>query len=242
VTELLQRLRALDACALSDALDSLGLPGAVTGIYRLATERRIAGRVLTVKLDRADGRSSTRHLCTAAIERAAPGEIIVVEQRTGIDAASWGGNLALGATLRGIAGVIVDGPARDIDECRDLEFPVFARSQTARTARGRIIEVATNEPIAVGDLIVSPGDYVVADGSAVVFDTERDLPRAVDAAAAIMDRERAMAEALRGGKSISQVMGASYEKMLTTQARGERREAGEEKAGREAGGGRREEE
>ena len=87
-------------------------------------------------LGRAEGRTNTRHLCTAAIEAAAPGDIIVVEQSTGLDAASWGGNLALGAKMRGVAGVIVEGPARDIDDCRKLDFPVFARSHTARTARG----------------------------------------------------------------------------------------------------------
>src|ERR1700729_4210239 len=156
------QIMELDSCAVSDALDKLGLKGAVTGLHRYSTTRRIAGRVLTVRLDRAEGRSSTRHLCTAAIEAAAPGEIIVVEQRTGIDAASWGGNLAIGAKMRGVSGVIVEGPARDIDDSRKLDFPVFARSHTARTARGRILEVATGEPIQVGDVTVSPGDYVVA--------------------------------------------------------------------------------
>ena len=146
-----------------------GPEGSVTGLHRYSTTRRIAGRVLTVKLDRAEGRSNTRHLCTAAIEAAMPGDIIVVEQRTGIDAASWGGNLAIGAKMRSVAGVIVEGPARDIDDCSRLDFPVFAREHTARTARGRIVEVATNEPITVGDVVVSPGDYAIADGSGVVF-------------------------------------------------------------------------
>src|ERR1700722_5944426 len=117
----------LDSCAVSDALDKLQLKGSVTGLHRFSTLRRIAGRVLTVKLDRAEGRSSTRHLCTAAIEAAMPGDIVVVEQRTGLDAASWGGNLALGAKMRSVAGVIIEGPARDIDDCIKLEFPVFAR-------------------------------------------------------------------------------------------------------------------
>jgi 4-hydroxy-4-methyl-2-oxoglutarate aldolase len=208
------RLRNLDSCAVSDALDKLGLKGSVTGIHRYTTDTRIAGRVLTVKLDRAEGRSSTRHLCTAAIEAAAPGDIIVVEQSTGLDAASWGGNLALGAKMRGVAGVIVEGPARDIDDCRKLDFPVFARSHTARTARGRVVETATGEPITVGDVTVSPGDYVVADGSAVVFIAQSEIVPVLDAAEAIATREEAMAQALREGNPISKVMGANYETML----------------------------
>ena len=213
--DLIARLNGLDSCAVSDALDSLGLPNsAVTGIHRLSSDRRIVGRVRTVKLDRADGRSSTRHLCTAAIEAASPGDIIVVEQRTGIDAASRGANLAIGAKMRDVAGVVIDGPARDIDECRELDFPVFARGHTARTARGRIVEVATNEPITVGDVTVSSGDYVVADASAVVFVAQNEIRRVVEAAESIMQRERALARRLREGTPVSQVMAASYERML----------------------------
>ena len=116
--------------------------------------------------------------------------------------------------MRGVAGVIVEGPARDIDDCARLDFPVFARSHTARTARGRIVEVATNEPITVGDLEIYPGDYVVADGSAVVFVPQRDIALVLDTAEAIVAREEAMAQALREGIPISKVMGAHYETML----------------------------
>jgi len=212
--DFLSRLTKLDSCAVSDALDKLGLKGSVTGIHRFTTELRIAGRVLTVKLDRAEGRSNTRHLCTTAIEAATSGDIIVVEQSTGLDAASWGGNLAIGAKMRGVAGVIVEGPARDIDDCRKLDFPVFARSHTARTARGRIVEVATGAPITVGDVTVTPGDYVVADGSAVVFIAQSEIARVLETAEAIVAREEAMAQALREGVPISKVMGANYETML----------------------------
>jgi len=213
--DLTARLADVDACAVSDALDKLGLPGAVTGIHRFTTTRRISGRVLTVKLEPDDGRpAASRHLSTAAVEAAQPGEVIVIEQRTGIDAAGWGGNLSLGAKLRGAAGVVVEGSTRDVDEARDYDFPVFARDHTARTARGRIVETATNVPVTVGDVTVSPGDYVVADGSAVVFIAAADLERVLAAAEAIVERERQMAAALRAGTPISQVMGASYETML----------------------------
>lgn len=212
--EFVSRLGRLDSCAVSDALDKLSLKGSITGIQRMTTHARIAGRVLTVKLDRAQGRSNTRHLCTAAIEAANPGDIIVVEQSTGIDAASWGGNLAIGAKMRGVAGVVVEGPVRDIDDCSRLEFPVFARSHTARTARGRIVEVSTNEPILVGDVEVRPGDYVIADGSAVVFVPDREIALVLDTAEAIVAREEAMAQALREGIPIGTVMGANYETML----------------------------
>jgi 4-hydroxy-4-methyl-2-oxoglutarate aldolase len=215
VTDVITRLSQLDACATSDALDRLGLTGAVSGISRLSTTRRICGRVITVRMGRDEGQPpASRHLATTAIESAQPGDVIVMEQRTGIDAACWGGNLSLGAKLRQVAGVIVDGPARDIDEAREHDFPVFARSTTVRTARGRIVEVATNVPITVGDVTVTPGDFVVADGSGVVFVASGNMERVLEAAEAVIARERGMVAALREGTPISQVMGMGYETML----------------------------
>ena len=209
------RLGQVDACAVSDALDKLGLTGVVTGLHRFSTDRRIFGRVVTVKLEKDDGRAAAaRHLSTAAIESARRGDVIVVEQRTGIDAAGWGGNLSLGAKLRGVAGVIVEGPTRDVDEGRIHDFPVFARDHTSRTARGRIVESGTNVPITVGDVAVSPGDYVVADGSAVVFVAESEIARVLEIAEAIATRESLMVDALRKGTPISQVMNHTYETML----------------------------
>jgi 4-hydroxy-4-methyl-2-oxoglutarate aldolase len=213
--DLTTRLARLDSCAVSDALDKLGLKGVATGIQRVATDRRISGRVVTVKLEADDGRPvASRHLGTTAIEASRPGDVIVIEQRTGIDAASWGGNLSLAARLREIAGVIVDGPARDIDEAQGYEFPLFARSRTPHTARGRIVETGTNVPIMVSDVAVEPGDYVVADGSGVVFVPAREIEAVLDAAEAIAARERVMVAALREGLPVTQVMGKSYETML----------------------------
>ena len=213
--DLLARLSRVDSCAVSDALDKLELPSAVSGLHRYSTDRRIAGRVLTVTLALAGGRpGASRHLCTAAIEAAHSGDIIVVEQRTGLDAASWGGNLSIGAQVRGVAGVIVEGPVRDIDDSRRLDFPVFARTHTARTARGRVVEVATNEPITVGDVTVVAGDYVVADGSGVAFIPQAEIARVLETAESIIQREEAMAAAIRAGTPITQVMGANYERML----------------------------
>jgi regulator of RNase E activity RraA len=66
----------------------------------------------------------------------------------------------------------------------------------------------------VGDVQVSPGDYVVADGSAVVFVKADDIGRVLDAAEVIADRERQMVSDLKSGLEPTQVMGKTYETML----------------------------
>ena len=211
----LQRLRRLDCCAVSDALDRLGLAGVVTGVPQQSGGVRIAGAAITVKLGTGEPPAGpARHLGTTAVEAGSSDHVIVVEQTTGIDAGSWGGLLTLGAKLRGIAGVLADGPVRDIDEARSYDFPIFTRSLTARTARGRIVEKGTNIPVTVWGVSVIPGDFVIADRSAVIFIPADTIDRVLDGAEIIVARESAMAKALAGGTPISEVMGGNYEHML----------------------------
>ena len=212
--EVLERLRALDVCAVSDALDRLKLPASVSGLVPQTLRARIAGRVATVKFA-AGSKTGARHACTAAVEAAEPGGIVLVEQRTGVDAAGWGGILSRASIARGLSGAIVDGSARDIDEALEVGFPVYARGCTARTARGRIFEADTACPVMIGEVTVNPGDYALADSSGVAFIPAAEIERVLDAAEAIAAREAAMTKDVQAGQPVSQVMGASYEHMLT---------------------------
>jgi regulator of RNase E activity RraA len=208
------RLNRLDTCLVSDALDRLKMSGAVGGLHRLSTDERIAGPVLTVRLERAEGRLAERHLCTAAIDAAMPGDIIVIEHRSRDDCAGWGGLLTYAARKREIAGVVVDGMCRDIDESRSMNFPVFGRGAAPATARGRIIETAFNAPVTIGSVTVNPGDWVIADGSGVVFMAAANVNDIVEEAEALARREAMLIAEIDKGIPVSQVMARTYEHML----------------------------
>jgi regulator of RNase E activity RraA len=217
VNERLARLQRLDTCCVSDALDKLGMTGTVTGLPRRSTDERVVGRAVTVKLvasAEAPVFDPPRHLGTTAIERAGDENVIVIEQRTGIDAGSWGGILSRAAKLRGVRGIVADGPVRDIDEARSIGLPIFARATTALTARGRVGELATDVPVRIGAIEVRPGDYLVADDSGVVFIAQERIDDVLEAAEALAAREAAMVDALERGEPVSRVMGAVYERML----------------------------
>ncbi len=216
-TPVLRRLALLDSCVLSDALDALSMAGCVTGLAPVGAPARICGRVHTVKLvagPAPDSRAAPRHLGSAAIEASAPGELIVIEQRTGLDAACWGGILSRAARIRGVLGVIADGPVRDVDEARELAFPLYGRSVTARTARGRIHEAGTDIPVEIAGVTVQPGDYALADASAVVFVPQGRIGAVLEVAEAIAAREAAMIGRLAEGRPVTEVMGAEYEQLL----------------------------
>jgi 4-hydroxy-4-methyl-2-oxoglutarate aldolase len=213
-SDLAARLAKLDTCAVSDAMDRLGLSGAALGLQPMWPGPRIAGRVVTVKLKPfVESEKSNRHLGTAAIETAAVGDVIVVDNGGRTYAGSWGGILSVAAKAAGVAGVVADGACRDVDEARDMEFPVWARAGVPVTARGRIVEEAFQVPIEVCGVAVQPGDLVIADATGVVFVPAVRAEEVVATAEDIFAREAAMAADVRAGKKPSEVMGASYERM-----------------------------
>src|SRR5579884_3444203 len=211
---LVERLAKLDSCAVSDAMDRHGLPGACNGLPPLWPCPRLTGRVVTVKLKPArPGEQSHRHLGTAAIEASKPGDVIVVDNGGRTYAGSWGGILSVGAKAKGVAGVVSDGACRDVDEARDLDFPVYARAGVSVTARGRLIEESFQQPIEVCGVAVKPGDLVIADWSGVIFIPADRAADVISEAEAIYDREAQMAADVRAGRPITEVMGATYERM-----------------------------
>lgn len=209
-----QRLLTLDTPTLSDALDALGLPGAICGISPLTVRRRIAGRVRTVKLGPPLPNLPKRHLGAGAIMAADAGDVVVVEHRGRTDVSGWGGLLSRGAVAKGIAGVIVDGAVRDIDEAAEIDFPVYARAGVPVTARGRAAEHAFGETITIVGTAVADGDWVLADGSGVVFVALAKLDEVLATAERIFAREQLMARDISSGRPIGDVMGADYEDML----------------------------
>jgi 4-hydroxy-4-methyl-2-oxoglutarate aldolase len=214
VDDLLERLAKLDSCAVSDALDFAGISGVALGLTELTSRRRVVGKAVTVKLGPDDGRRSKRHLGTAAVEAAGQQSLIVVDHDGRTDVAGWGGILTVAAVRRGVAGVIIDGACRDIDEARALDFPVYGRVGVPRTARGHVIERDWNVPVCIAGIEVSPGDLVIADSSGIAFVPSARAPELIAIAETIARKEAEMADAVRAGTPVSQVMAGEYENML----------------------------
>ena len=209
------RLARLDTCAVADALDRMKLKGVVPGLTALSTTRRIAGEVVTVQLGPDDGRPSKRHLCTAAVEASGPGKVILVAHGRRTDVAGWGGILSLAASLRQAEGVVIDGACRDLDESREFGLPVYGRAWTPTTARGRITETDWACPVTIAGVAAAPGDLLIADASGVVIIPKDHAEEVLAIAERIAAKEKLMMADLRAGKTVSDVMGADYESMLS---------------------------
>jgi 4-hydroxy-4-methyl-2-oxoglutarate aldolase len=212
---IIEQLARLDTCAVSDALDSLGLKGATWGVRPQWQCPRIVGRAVTMKIKPAGLQQPTQHLGTAPIEAAKPGDIIVIDNGGKLEFSCWGGLLALSAKIKGLSGVVIDGASRDIDEARDLEFPVYARGAVPMTARGRVMQESYNQEIQFAGVQCHPGDLVIADGSGVVIIAKEKEQEVVAAAEAIYQKEQEMADGIRKGSSgLEMLEKLGYEQML----------------------------
>ncbi|WP_432175592.1 RraA family protein [Streptomyces sp. Tue6028] len=205
-SSLLDRFAALDSAAVSDALDQLGLPAGVGGIRPVWGPAAVLGFAVTMALEpRAEG-SAGAHIATTAVERSDDRSVIVVDNQGRTDVSCWGGILSLGAARRGVRGVVADGVCRDVAEARELGFPVFSRGSIPATARGRLRQRSTGEPVSVAGLTVEQGDVVVADETGLAVVPRARAEEVAEVAAAIVARERAIADEVRAGAPLSQAM------------------------------------
>jgi len=210
-----KRLKRLSTTNLSDALDKIGIRGAVIGIRPLFGMPKVIGRAVTIKMTAAGMVKSKRHLGIDAIATAAPGDVIAIDNRGDLYNNCWGEILSCAAKKKGILGVFIDGAARDIDVCQEIAFPVFARGVVPITARGRIMQEDFNCVIRLGDVQVRPGDILVGDINGLVVIPPEKIEEVISAAEDIFEKEELMKADILKGMDILEVDSKyNYEQML----------------------------
>lgn len=125
---------------------------------------RLVGPAITVNASVGD-----EILIHKAIETAKPGDVIVVAGNAKAYTAYWGGIMSTMAKVRKIKGLVTDGMIRDIGEVRELRFPIWATGITPIAPKTDCPPGDLNIPISIGEVVVHPGDLVVADEDGVVI-------------------------------------------------------------------------
>jgi 4-hydroxy-4-methyl-2-oxoglutarate aldolase len=145
-----------------------------------------------------------------AVYAAQAGQALVVEVTggDGTDFGYWGEILSVAATERGLAGLVITGGVRDIDQLAQVGFPVFS---TAVALRGTVKDPASagqlGEPVRIGAVQVHDGDLVIADCDGVVVLPAADASAALAAAATREAKERDVLTRLRAGASTLEIYG-----------------------------------
>ncbi len=210
-----KRLEKMATTNLADAMDKVGIRGVVIGIKPMYDCPKILGRAVTIKVTAAGMLKSKYHMGVQAIDAASPGDVIIIDNRGDLNNNCWGEILSMGAKMKGVSGVVVDGAARDIDACKEFGFPVYARGTVPITARGRIMQESFNEVIRIGDVQVRPDDIIMADINGVVIIPVEKLDEVLEASEVILKQETAMVEELKKGVPMLEVdQKFAYEAML----------------------------
>lgn len=203
---LLDRLVTLDTNTVSDALDFLQLPGATYGLRPLWNCPKIVGRASTIQLGPKTDAKPTVHLISPVIAEVSTNDRVLVIAG-GVDGIScWGDILANAAVARKIRGSVIDGLSRDIEGSESIGYPVYGRGVTMISARNRVIQIDSGKPVQMAGVTVNEDDYVIADRCGTVFVPAARIEEVLDLGERIARRQDGMVQAVRGGRSVAEVM------------------------------------
>ena len=164
---------------------------------------KVCGSVITVK-----ARPGDNLIVHKAIYAAKPGDVLVVDTSSFVEAGFWGEIMTEAAQQRGIAGLVTDGAVRDTDEIAELGFAVFSQGVsikgTTKTCLGTI-----NHPMTFEGIMVEPGDLIVGDSDGVVVVARRDVQHVLEIARRREEKEKRISSELRQGKTTLELYGFS---------------------------------
>jgi len=205
---LMAQISPIATSTFANALDGFGLVNNIMADIGPASPGfAMAGPAVTVRLSVGPpGTYASEDFAVGAmIDAAQRGDVIVVDGG-GCRYSTWGGMASLAAKLKGVAGLVVDGAVRDLEEMVAFEFSVFTRHIVPTTGRTRLKVEAINVPVTAGGVPVNPGDIVVADGSGVVVIPPGQAREITDYALKCQRDDEATMKDLRAGMTFSEAM------------------------------------
>ncbi|MFC9859404.1 MULTISPECIES: RraA family protein [unclassified Streptomyces] len=190
------------SCLVTDARRRVG---AIGGLLPVKHHHKIAGPALTVNLSIDDLVD-----CMPVLTRAQPGDVIVVACHGTTRTAMWGGLMSTLSRQIGLAAGIVDGAIRDVDEIRDLDFPVWYRSTVPRPSptavHDRTEPVQVNVPVVIDGQVINPGDILVADENGIAVVPQDEAETVLARTRMNIDRERVIREKIGSGLSVAELI------------------------------------
>ncbi len=188
---LLETLRGIATSLLSDNM------ARVTGSVGLTAYHRpkpMAGTAVTVRTRGGDNLAIHR-----AFDFCRPGDVLVIDGAGELTQALMGEIMATYAESLGVQGLVIDGAIRDVGSIRAKDFPVYARGVSHRgpykNGPGEV-----NVPIAVGGMIVRPGDIIVGDEDGVLAIAPAEVAAVMEGARRQGDKEAAALRSIADGR------------------------------------------
>ncbi|ETA68397.1 3-hexulose-6-phosphate synthase family protein [Methanolobus tindarius DSM 2278] len=195
-----EEIRAiLETVSTSNISDAMHRKGAMQDIFPMREGKKMVGTAVTVQTFKGDWAKAVE-----AIDEAKEGDVIVIYNGSR-HVAPWGGLATLSCLNKGVAGVVIDGAVRDIDEIRKIGLPVFATCHVPNAGEPKGFGEINSE-IVCGNQTVNPGDYIVGDDSGVVVIPKERAYEISRRAKEVEKTEQRLFEEIRRGATLSEVM------------------------------------
>ncbi|MBD9668675.1 4-carboxy-4-hydroxy-2-oxoadipate aldolase/oxaloacetate decarboxylase [Variovorax sp. VRV01] len=196
--EQIKQLRDLGAATVYEAQ---GAKGALdSGMKPIDPTVRLAGPAFTV-----DARPADNLILHYAVQKAKPGDVLVVDAKGFMEAGPWGDVLTIQAMKLGIAGLVINGCVRDANLIIDLGFPVFCRGLSIK-GTGKNQPGKVGVPIAIGDTLIQPGDIVVGDRDGLVVVAQGEVETATSSSLAREEKEAKQRKAIDEGATTAELL------------------------------------
>lgn len=183
---------ALLRCATADIATAMQHEGHLPNIMPVQPGLKMAGPAFTVWTYPGDW-----HRPVTAIDQAQPGDVLVIDVR-GEPPAVWGEQATMSCMTRGLAGVVIHGALRDVEEIRRLKFPAFCTSTCPSAGQPKGVGII-GVPLKIGETHINPGDWVVGDDDGVVVVPQERAVEIANRALSTVEREdREIAEIQKG--------------------------------------------
>ena len=155
-------LDSCSSCQLSDAFNVVTNGSCVIEGLKSINNKKAYGKVFTAETNSDDWGTSI-----LAVDYAEEGDFLLINS-VGDNVAIWGELASKYAENNGIVGVAIYGESRDVDAVVNLDFPVFSVN-TVPNAGSPLGEGKLNTDLEIGDMIISPGDFIFGDENGVII-------------------------------------------------------------------------
>ncbi len=190
---------ALEMVSTPNVADAMHKKGAMKNVRPLKLGYHMVGKAVTVRTSDGDWAKAVE-----AIDVAGEGDVLVIDAGKGYTAV-WGELASWSAKLKGIAGIVIDGAIRDVDDIAAMDFPAFSRHIVPNAGEPKGFgEIGTE--IVCGGMEVSPGDWIIGDDSGVMVIPRERATEIANRALDVKERENRLREEIKRGSTLSKVL------------------------------------
>jgi len=194
-----QLKKAFSLVSTPNISDAMHKQGAMKDIKPVKLGFRMVGKALTVRTIDGDWAKPVE-----AIDKAEPGQVIVVDVDGG-KTAIWGELATWSAKGKGLAGAVIDGAVRDLDDLVKIDFPIFSRHVSPNAGEPKGFGEIGAE-ITCGSQTIRNGDWIIGDDSGIVVVPQEIAQEIANRALDVKEHENRIREEIKDGGSLGSVL------------------------------------